>query len=52
VRILAGPREVRTGVFGFMLWLIAYLSLVAGPIALLVFFQIQFLPYHHETITW
>jgi uncharacterized protein YjbI with pentapeptide repeats len=52
VQILAGPREVRTGVFGFMLRLIAQISLVAGPIALLVFFQLQFLPYHHEAITW
>ncbi len=52
VQFLAGPREVRTGVMGFLLRLIAQISLVAGPLALLVFFQLQFLPYHHETITW
>jgi uncharacterized protein YjbI with pentapeptide repeats len=46
VQMLAGPREVRRGVFGAMLRLIAQISLIVGPIALLVFFQIQFLPYH------
>jgi hypothetical protein len=48
VQFLAGPREVRTGILGFMLRLIAQISLVAGPLALLVFFQLQFLPYHHD----
>jgi uncharacterized protein YjbI with pentapeptide repeats len=52
VQFLAGPREVRTGVMGAMLRLIAQISLVAGPLALLVFFQLQFLPYHHEPIAW
>src|SRR5215472_9235508 len=42
VQFLAGPREVRTGAMGFMLRLIAQISLVAGPIALLTFFQLQF----------
>jgi hypothetical protein len=46
VQILAGPRGVRTGAIGVMLRLIAQISLVIGPVALLVFFQIQFLPYH------
>src|SRR4051812_31042950 len=52
VQFLAGPREVRAGAMGFILRLIAQISLVAGPIALLVFFQLQFLPYHHEAISW
>jgi hypothetical protein len=52
VQFLAGPREVRTGVMGFLLRLIAQISLVVGPLALLVFFQLQFLPYHHEAIAW
>ena len=37
---------------GLMLRLIALISLVLFPIALLVFFQLQFLPYHHQPITW
>jgi uncharacterized protein YjbI with pentapeptide repeats len=52
VQFLAGPREVRTGIVGFLLKSIATISLVAGPIALLVLFQLQFLPYHSAWITW
>jgi uncharacterized protein YjbI with pentapeptide repeats len=52
VQFLAGPREVRKGVTGFMLRLVAQVSLVIGPILLLVFFELQFLPYHHWWITW
>jgi hypothetical protein len=51
VQYLAGPRDVRTGIIGFMLRLIAQISLVVGPLILLVFFQLRFLPYHHEAIT-
>jgi uncharacterized protein YjbI with pentapeptide repeats len=43
---------VRDGIMGFLLWLIALISLVIGPVALLVFFQLQFLPYHEPWITW
>jgi uncharacterized protein YjbI with pentapeptide repeats len=52
VQFLAGPGEVRHGAMGFLLRLIAQISFVIGPIALLVFFELQFLPYHHEGITW
>jgi hypothetical protein len=52
VQFLAGPPEVRDGIIGLLLWLIALISLVIGPIALLVFFQLQFLPYHDAWITW
>jgi uncharacterized protein YjbI with pentapeptide repeats len=52
VQYLAGPYEMRTGIMGFMLRLIALISLVLFPIALLVFFQLQFLPYHNALITW
>ena len=52
VQILAGPKEVRTGVLGFMLRQIAQISLVIAPVGLLVFFQLQFLPYHSEAISW
>ena len=51
VQFLAGPREVREGPLGFLLRLIAWISLVVGPVALLVFFQLQFLPYHDVWIT-
>jgi Pentapeptide repeats (8 copies) len=52
VQFLAGSREMRSGVMGFLLRLIAQISLVIGPIALLVFFELQFLPFHDEKITW
>ena len=51
VQSLAGPRDVREGPIGFLLRLVIQISLVAGPIALLVLFQLQFLPYHSEWIT-
>jgi uncharacterized protein YjbI with pentapeptide repeats len=51
VQFIAGPREVREGTIGFLLRQVAQISLVAGPIALLILFQLQFLPYHSEWIT-
>jgi hypothetical protein len=51
VQFLAGPKEVRTGVIGFMLRLIGQISLIVSPLFLLVFFQLQFLPYHNEWVT-
>jgi uncharacterized protein YjbI with pentapeptide repeats len=52
VQFLCGPREARTGRIGWSLRLITWISLVAGPILLLVFFQLQFLPYHSEAVSW
>jgi uncharacterized protein YjbI with pentapeptide repeats len=52
VQFLAGPGEIRDGIVGLLLWLIALISLVIGPVALLVFFQLQFLPFHDPWITW
>jgi uncharacterized protein YjbI with pentapeptide repeats len=52
VQLLAGPRETRAGIIGFILQSIAWVSLVFGPILLLLFFELQFLPYHDEPITW
>jgi hypothetical protein len=52
VQFLAGPRETRGGAMGLLLRLIALVSLVLGPVLLLVFFQLQFLPFHSERISW
>jgi uncharacterized protein YjbI with pentapeptide repeats len=52
VQYLAGPRDVRDSIMGLMLRAIALITLVVFPIALLVFFQLQFLPYHDAWITW
>jgi uncharacterized protein YjbI with pentapeptide repeats len=35
-----------------LLWLIALISLVIGPQLLLLFFLLQFLPHHSESIAW
>jgi hypothetical protein len=51
VQFLAGPSGDRNGVVGFFLWSIASISLAIGPIGLLLFFELQFLPYHHEGIS-
>jgi uncharacterized protein YjbI with pentapeptide repeats len=52
VQYLAGPNEARGGVIGFLLRLIAWISLVIGPVGVLVFFELQFLPYHNVWISW
>ncbi len=52
VQFLGAPREERHGPMGWMLKAIASISLIIGPVLLLVYFQLQFLPYHDEAITW
>jgi hypothetical protein len=52
VQFLAGPKDIREGGLGVILKLIAWTTLVVGPILLLLLVQIQFLPYHHLWITW
>jgi hypothetical protein len=52
VQFLAGPRDLRDGLLGWMLRGIAWISLIVGPVLLLVFFQLQFLPYHDPTVSW
>ena len=49
---LAGPIDIRDGLIGLMLWLIALISLVIGPVCLLLLFQLVFLPYHDVAITY
>ena len=50
VQFLSGPSDVRAGLVGWMLMAIAWISLIIGPVALLVFFELQLLPYHNEKI--
>lgn len=52
IQLLAGPREIRNGIVGAALRVIAVVSFIVGPIALLLLFQLQFLPYHDAAITW
>ena len=52
VQLFAGPREVCEGPTRVLLLAITWISLVFGPVALLIFFQLQFLPFHEQWITW
>jgi uncharacterized protein YjbI with pentapeptide repeats len=52
VQFLAGPGNVRKGCLGWLLKTIAWISLVIGPVLLLLLIQVQFLPYHLELVTW
>lgn len=52
VQFLAGPSEVRDGLLGWLLQATAWVSLVIGPVFLLLLLQVQFLPYHLALVTW
>jgi uncharacterized protein YjbI with pentapeptide repeats len=52
VQFLAGPAEIREGLFSVLLWAVVWISLVAGPVAVLLLLQAQFLPYHDSRVTW
>ncbi len=52
VQFLAGPEDLREGAFGRLLTVIAWVTLVGGPVLLLVLLQLQFLPYHSSSVTW
>ncbi|WOJ91256.1 pentapeptide repeat-containing protein [Methylocapsa polymorpha] len=52
VQFLAGPRDIRDGGLGWMLKAVAWISLVVGPVLLLLLLQVQFLPYHLAWVTW
>jgi hypothetical protein len=52
VQFLAGPLEIREGGLGRLLKAIAWVTLVIGPVLLLLLIQVQFLPYHLEWVTW
>jgi pentapeptide repeat protein len=47
-----GRGDIRKGGLGLILKTIAWISLVIGPVLLLLLLQVQFLPYHLEWVTW
>ena len=51
VQFLAGPPESRHGLLAWLLRSIATLTLGIAPVLLLLFVQVQFLPYHFEPAT-
>jgi uncharacterized protein YjbI with pentapeptide repeats len=52
VQLLVGGRLEREGINAKLLSAMALISLALAPVALLLMFEIMFLPYHSEKITW
>ncbi len=52
VQLLVGGRLEREGINAKLLSLMALITLAVAPVALLLYLQIKFLPYHSEWITW
>ena len=52
VQVLAGPHEGRNNLSEWLLILIAWITVVIGPLVLLLLTQLQFLPYHLAWATW
>ncbi|HTR85074.1 MAG TPA: pentapeptide repeat-containing protein [Reyranella sp.] len=51
-QVLAGPRDIRGGAIGAMLQLVAWMTLVGGPVLLLILFELQFIAFHHPWVSW
>ncbi|HXO70631.1 MAG TPA: pentapeptide repeat-containing protein [Bradyrhizobium sp.] len=51
-QLFAGSPRERTGVLGWMLRAMSWISLAIAPVLVLVLFQIKFLPYHSPLVTW
>jgi len=52
VQLLVGGRLEREGLNAKLLSAMALITLAVAPVALLLYLQIKFLPYHSEPITW
>jgi hypothetical protein len=51
VQLLAGTSDSRSGLVGEVLRVIVWITVVLGPVVLLVLMQLQFLPYHDWRVT-
>ena len=52
VQLLAGTSYSRRGFLGWLLATIVWITVVLGPLVLLLLMQLQFLPYHSSFVTW
>lgn len=52
VQVLAAPQKNREGVLGFLMKAALGITIALGPLILLLYMQLQFLPYHHPLVTW
>jgi uncharacterized protein YjbI with pentapeptide repeats len=51
-QMLAGSPRERSGGLGWLLRFVAWTTLSAAPVLILLLIQFKFLPYHSEWITW
>lgn len=51
-QLFAGSPREREGVLGWLLRLMAWITLAFTPVFVLIAFEIKFLPYHSALITW
>jgi uncharacterized protein YjbI with pentapeptide repeats len=52
IQFLAGPSDVRESSIDWLLHAIAWITLVIGPVLLLLLVQIRFLPFHSSLVVW
>jgi uncharacterized protein YjbI with pentapeptide repeats len=52
VQMLGGTKEERQGLTNILFRWMAFITLVLAPVALLLFIQLQFLPYQDQPVTW
>jgi uncharacterized protein YjbI with pentapeptide repeats len=52
VQLFAGSPREREGVLGWLLRLMAWITLAIAPVCVLLVFEIQFLPYHSAAVSW
>jgi uncharacterized protein YjbI with pentapeptide repeats len=51
-QLFAGSPREREGVLGWLLRLMAWITLAIAPVCVLMVFEIKFLPYHSALVTW
>jgi uncharacterized protein YjbI with pentapeptide repeats len=51
-QLFAGSPREREGVLGWLLRLMAWITLAIAPVGVLIIFEIKFLPYHSAAVTW
>ena len=51
-QIFAGSPRERDGLLGWMLRLMAWVTLAIAPVFALLAFEVRFLPYHSHLVTW
>jgi uncharacterized protein YjbI with pentapeptide repeats len=51
-QLFAGSPREREGALGWLLRLMAWITIAIAPVLVLILFEIKFLPYHSPLITW